>query len=72
MNPKIITIGDTGTGGWWYAINHDEQFADGFDTEERAIEAAIASVALASWEIWYACDSGGRTVMVPGAKSAAP
>lgn len=65
----IITIGDTGTGGWWAAIDPD-YFADGFDTQAAAEAAAIAAAGRAPWELWYRCEADGRTYSIPGAKSA--
>jgi hypothetical protein len=64
--PKIITIGNAGTGGWWYAINM-EVFEDGFPTEQAAAAEAMAACGT-PWEVWYRCDAS-RSVMVPGEKS---
>ncbi|HZF24000.1 MAG TPA: hypothetical protein VE030_11120 [Burkholderiales bacterium] len=68
--PIIIVIGDVGTGGWWYAIEEQQIFGDGFPTETAAIAAAATAAGAAPYEIWYRCEAEGRTVMVPGARSA--
>jgi hypothetical protein len=69
MSTVIITIGNAGKGGWWYAINDTEAFEDGFSTERDAVSEAVAACG-SPWEIWYRCDAKGRAVMVPGEKSA--
>ena len=67
--PKIITIGNAGKGGWWYAINDTEAFEGGFPTERAAAAEAMAACGT-PWELWYRCDASGQSGMVPGPKSA--
>jgi hypothetical protein len=67
---NIITIGDTGTGGWWYAIDDQQIFGDGFVTEGEAIAAAKAAAGSDAYEIWYHTEANGKAVMVPGERSA--
>ena len=69
LEVKIITIGDTGKGGWWYAIDDQQIFEDGYPTEFAAKAAAFTAAGSAPYEIWYQGDAGGRMVMVPGEKS---
>jgi hypothetical protein len=35
-DPKIITIGNTGKGGWWYAIDAEGIFEDGSPNRSRS------------------------------------
>jgi len=65
----IITIGSAGKGGWWYAIDDQQLFGDGFATEAAAIEAAEAAAGANPYEVWYHSEAGGKTVMIPGEKS---
>jgi hypothetical protein len=52
----IITIGDTGKGGWWFAIDAQQIFGDGFATEAEAIAAGKAAAGAEPYKIWRILD----------------